>query len=55
MEVPTTTKTIKTQRNNNIGITFRTFFFFQLMDGKNIDSQSEPILLIRVQAFKAEK
>jgi len=42
--VHTTTITLTAQRNNIIGNTFR-MTFFQLMNDKNIDSQSESILL----------
>ncbi len=36
-----TTATIKAQRNNIFGIIFRTIFFLQVMNDKNIDTQSE--------------
>ncbi len=39
-KVHTTAITRKAPRNNIIGITFRTIFFFQMMNDTNIDTQS---------------
>ncbi len=38
------TAVIMRQRNYFVGITFRTIFFFQLMNAKNIDNQSNSTL-----------
>ncbi len=52
IRVHTSAIAIKAQRNDIVGITFRTIFF-QLMNDTNIDTQSESILLSRAWECKA--
>lgn len=44
--------TTRTQRNDIVGITLRTYIFFQLMKEKNIDSQSESIEHLQQKVMK---